>query len=109
MKPYKGTKSVRGFRISDRANLMKTFPTGNYDKKSCSNCSPFYRRMLILETFVFTIIEGAAYSPESAQDDEACAHWASPEKCVEVSVLCDFVARPKTAGTRGTNAVLRPV
>lgn len=75
MKPYKGTKSVIGFRAFDRANSMKMFPTGNYDKKSGSNCSPFYRRMLILETFVFTIIEGAACSPERASGDEFDASW----------------------------------
>ena len=66
MKPYKGAKSVLGFRAFDRANSMKTFPRGNCDKKSYSNCSIFYRSMLILVTLEFTIIEGAADSPESA-------------------------------------------
>jgi len=52
---------------------MNTVPTLNYDKKSCSNCSPFHRRMLILEMVVFTIIEDTAFGPETASDDETCA------------------------------------
>jgi len=44
---------------------MKPSPSREFfDKDSCPNISAFHRRILIAETFVFTIIEGAAKLPQ---------------------------------------------
>ncbi len=81
---------------------MKTVSNRYHDKKSCSNSNVFHRRMLIVETVVFTIIEGAAYGPETASVGEIEASkliavtsggqihrrtQESPEICIEVSRL----------------------
>ena len=60
--------------------------------------------MLIAETVVFTIIEGAAYGPETASDDESCAGFEVTISPILGGQLRGFCQRPFLTAGRFTAA-----